>query len=117
MWGRHQPGDHFAVPQMLVHNFIDIGRVEVAVPHALRIHDGHWTARTPIHAPRLVHPDLTWPGQARRANPGFAMVKRSLRLMLSATVFTVFTLIEAKKDVALEILKCFSHGQKNFKKK
>jgi hypothetical protein len=112
---RDQPRNHLTLHQMFVDNFVDIGRIKVAVPHAFGIYHGHGATGTPVHAPRLVHPDLARTRQPRRTDPGFAVVKRRLRLMLGTAFFAVFALVETKKDVSFEILNRISHGQNSKK--
>jgi hypothetical protein len=88
---------------MRFNDFVNVTLIHIGVPNALWIHHGHGAARTTVQTPRLVHPNLAGAGQAQILDSGFAMVKRCLGVVLGAASLVVFSLVEAKKDVALEI--------------
>jgi hypothetical protein len=98
-----QPLDHLAVFQMRFDDIVNVVVVHKAVPHTLGVHHRHRAARAAVQTTRFVHADLPLAAQIGFFDQLFAAVKALLRMVLEAAVFTVFALVEAKKDVAFVI--------------
>ncbi len=73
--GRSQALDHLAVFQVRLDDFLDVGRVHVAVPDALRVHHRHRTGVAPVQAAGAVHAHTAGAGQAGALDQLLAMVK------------------------------------------
>jgi hypothetical protein len=101
--GGHKTLDHLTIFQVRFNDFVDVRVVDVRIPNPLGIDHRHRAARTSVKAAGLVHPNFAGARQAKGLDLGFAMVKSSLCVVLGTARLIVFALIEAKKDVPLEI--------------
>jgi hypothetical protein len=95
--------DHFAVLQMRFDDFIDVVIVDIGVPNRLGIHHQHRAAGTPVQATSLVDTHAIDAIDAELFDLGFAMFPSGLRLVIRATRFFIFPLVEAKKYVVFEV--------------
>jgi hypothetical protein len=101
--GGHKALDHLTIFQVRFDDLINVCVVNVRVPNPLGINHRHRAARTPVKAAGLVHPNFAGARQTKGLDLGFATVKSGLCIVLGTARLIVFALIEAKKDVPLEI--------------
>jgi hypothetical protein len=95
--------DHFAVLQMRFDDFINVVIVDIGVPNRLGIHHQHRPAGTPVQATGLVDTHAIDAVDTELFNLSFAMFPSGLRLMIRATRFLIFPLVQAKKYVVFEV--------------
>jgi hypothetical protein len=98
-----QAVDHLAILQVGTHNLIDIARVHIGVPNAFGIHNGNWSARTPVQASCFIDPHPARAIQIGLAYRALAVVKGFLRLVLGARHLTIFSLVQTKENVAFKV--------------
>jgi hypothetical protein len=100
---QHQTVNHLATFEVAVDDFIDIRLVDKGVPNTLGINHGHRATRAAIKATSLIDTNPAGACQLLAFNAGFAMIKSSLRAMLSTTALAVFTVVEAEKNMVFVI--------------
>ncbi len=100
---RAQALHYLAILQVRFDDFVDVGRIHIAVAHALRVHHGHRACGAAVQATGLVHAHLAGPGQASGLDQRLAALKGLLGAMLGAAGLAIGAFVEAEEDVALAI--------------
>jgi hypothetical protein len=98
---REQALNNLTIFQMALHNFVNVGRVDKAVPSAFRVDHGNGSASASIKATCFVHANLAGTRQTQFFDAGFAMVKRRLCALKCTTRFTIFSFVETEENVML----------------
>jgi len=94
-----QPLHYVSIFQMRLHDFVNVGVIDKCVPHSFRVNHRHRPGSAPIQTTGFVNPNFAGARQSSVLDLDFAVVKPRLRLVLHATIFAIFPLIEAKEDM------------------
>src|SRR3569832_1720472 len=93
--------DDLSADDMLVDDFIDVFRIDIGVPGALRINDQHRAFFAAIQAAGLVDPHLALAVQIEFLDAPLRMLLRRLGAARSAAGPAVIAFVDAEKDVLL----------------
>src|ERR1019366_3171164 len=103
---QEQALDDLAALEVRIDDLVDVGRIDVRVPDAFGIDDGHRAAGAAIEATRLVDAHPARPAELLGLDARLAMIEAGLGAVMRARVLTVFPIIEAKEDVPLVVAHC-----------
>ena len=99
IWRNQQAFDDLAVSQMAVDDFVDVGQIRIAVPHAFRINHRHRCGLAPSQATGAVNPHVPRTAESQFLDALFAMRGGGLRTVIAVTVMPRPTLVGAEKNV------------------
>jgi hypothetical protein len=88
---------------MAFYDFIDVTRVDKAVPSALRVDHRNRSTGASVKTTRLIDTNLARARQAQLFDARFAMVKCRLCTLKRATGLTIFSFVETEKNVVFVI--------------
>lgn len=105
-----QPLHRLPVLKVVDDDVRDVGFVNVGVPVAFWIHHSHRAGCTAIQTPRLVDAYLPCAIKTHLFDQRFAVVESGLRPVPGTARLAVWALVEAKKDVSLEVRRSAFHA-------
>lgn len=103
MRGRAQALDHYAVFQVRVDDFVNIVRIQKAVPHGLGVHHTHGARSAAVQAGGLVHAHMACAAQTRGLHGLFAVLGGLYGIVVAARCAAIGAFVRAKKDVPLVV--------------